>query len=318
MSREAVPVVSLSRDGKSEKAMRRAFASARPFPHLVLDRFLSPEAARAAGRSFIPPHAPHEASAAVPWCVYDNPLERKLTCSDAACFPQPLRRVLDAVTNASFVTLLRRITGVQDLQHDPHLHGAGLHFYPTGGGLGAHLDYSVHPITGKRRCLNLIVFLTERWEEGWGGNLHLYASDDEESGVREPAAQVIAPRFNRAVLFEASDTSWHAVQGPIACPLGAGRQSIAVYYTSARRGTVVPRARALFTVLPSEDRSSSEDSDGIRQLCRVRAGRRLEAEDVAAHVPHWVSPMRRYLDLLARAAGPQGAPDTAPRRVADD
>ncbi len=41
---------------------------------------------------------------------------------------------------------IRELTGIENLEDDPTLHGAGLHMHPRNGRLMMHLDYEKHPI----------------------------------------------------------------------------------------------------------------------------------------------------------------------------
>ncbi|MEI9808493.1 MAG: 2OG-Fe(II) oxygenase [Bacteroidota bacterium] len=38
--------------------------------------------------------------------------------------------------------------------------------------LDIHIDYNLHPIKKLYRKLNLIIFVNEQWENGWGGHLN--------------------------------------------------------------------------------------------------------------------------------------------------
>lgn len=58
------------------------------------------------------------------------------------------------------------------------------------------------------RVITQIIYLTEGWDEQWGGNLLLLRSDDETD-----VAGIIPPAFNSSILFMRSDQSWHSVQG---------------------------------------------------------------------------------------------------------
>lgn len=109
-----------------------------------------------------------------------------------------------------------RITGIEGLVADPTYEGGGLHRTEHGGYLGAHTDFNkLGPLD---RRLNLLIFLNPEWHEDWGGEFEL--CDD---GVR------VLPTWRRAVLFETSDTSWHAC-APVHCPYGYERRSLALYF----------------------------------------------------------------------------------------
>ena len=64
-----------------------------------------------------------------------------------------------------FIEKIKSITGITDLYPDYGLHGGGWHMHGTGGNLNVHKDYSVHPKLGLRRKLNLIVYLSEDWNQ---------------------------------------------------------------------------------------------------------------------------------------------------------
>src|SRR5262249_42969076 len=76
------------------------------------------------------------------------------------------------------------------------------------------------------RRLNLIVYLNKGWQEEWGGHLELWAPKAEK------AAERIAPLFNRAVIFDTSNFSYHGHPHPLACPESESRKSVALYYYS--------------------------------------------------------------------------------------
>jgi Rps23 Pro-64 3,4-dihydroxylase Tpa1-like proline 4-hydroxylase len=49
-----------------------------------------------------------------------------------------------------------------------------------GSRLEMHLDYSIHPITGKERRVNLIIYMNKDWKEEWGGELNLWEGTPQE------------------------------------------------------------------------------------------------------------------------------------------
>jgi hypothetical protein len=77
--------------------------------------------------------------------------------------------------------------------------GGGYHLIPPGGHLQVHTDFNRSPETRLYRRLNLLVFLNRDWQDP-GGLLELHGDD---------RVVEIAPEFNRTVVFETSDRSWH-------------------------------------------------------------------------------------------------------------
>ena len=87
-----------------------------------------------------------------------------------------------------------------------------------------HADFNVHPRLRLYRRLNLLVYLNKDWQQEWGGALELW----DRGGQRWVRA--IQPAFNRAVLFDTSNFSYHGHPHPLACPPERSRKSVALYY----------------------------------------------------------------------------------------
>tara|TARA_B110001452_G_scaffold78343_1_gene63879 strand:- start:205 stop:1083 length:879 start_codon:yes stop_codon:yes gene_type:complete len=260
-------------------ALRERFRGAAPYPHVVIDDFLAPDLAAQLARDFPAPDADL-------WHVYDNPLEKKRACSSTGRLPTSLREAIFALCGPAVVELMRQIAGVDadaELQADRFCHGGGLHCLASGGKLDVHLDYSLHPRSGLERRLNLIVFLNEEWEEGYGGELQLFDAERDEE-VSSPShrwrpgacrARVL-PTFNRAVLFDTTAPSFHGLPDPIRCPASMARQSIALYYLTPPRNGASSRSKALFVATPGD-----EPDDELEHLRQLRAERRLVPSDFA-------------------------------------
>jgi Rps23 Pro-64 3,4-dihydroxylase Tpa1-like proline 4-hydroxylase len=116
------------------------------------------------------------------------------------------------------------MSGFKGLIADPSLHGAGLHRIDKGGKLDIHADFNYHKITGWRRRLNLITYLNEDWLEEYGGNTEFWNRDMTK------CAQSVLPVFNRTVVFETGDYTWHGHSDPLNCPKERQRLSLATYY----------------------------------------------------------------------------------------
>lgn len=125
------------------------------------------------------------------------------------------------------VEWLRRLTGIADVTADPDLNGGGLHEVSRGGRLGIHVDFNVlkHLKRTPYRRLNMLLYLNERWEPEWNGALELRKDSQVPLLKYEPI-------FNRLVVFETSEFSWHGHPLPLACPEGITRRSVAWYYYS--------------------------------------------------------------------------------------
>lgn len=139
----------------------------------------------------------------------------------------------DLVQSGEFLALIGRITGIPDLLYDPWYFGGGTHENRSGQDLDAHVDFNRHPVEKWHRRLNLIVYLNHEWEDAWGGSLQLHTDP------RSPDDRIttITPLYNRAVIFETTEWSWHAFPR-IALPAGKQhltRKSIALYFYTKER-----------------------------------------------------------------------------------
>jgi Rps23 Pro-64 3,4-dihydroxylase Tpa1-like proline 4-hydroxylase len=72
--------------------------------------------------------------------------------------------------------------------------------------------------------------LNPKWNKDWGGELELF----DRTG--DKLIKKIAPIFNRLVVFDTNDYSFHGISSPLNFPLGESRKSIILYYyTKASR-----------------------------------------------------------------------------------
>jgi len=205
------------RIGARLRAARDAFATAAPYPHVVLDDFLPEATADVLAAEIDDPR--------LVWQPLHHVNERKLVHGDLDRMGTTAAAVVRTLQAGPVLHDLECLTGIPDLLGDPELDGAGLHRMERGGYLNVHADALTH---AKRRTwsrqLNLIVFLNRDWQDEYRGGLELWSAD-VQTCVRR-----IAPVFNRAVLFRTTPTSFHGVPEAIACPAGRTRKSLALYY----------------------------------------------------------------------------------------
>jgi len=158
------------------------------------------------------------------WRRSNSAHERKLSTEDESRFGPFTAKVIAALNSGTFLNFLERLTGIGGLIADPFLRGGGLHEIERGGNLGVHADFNFYERLKVYRRLNLLVYLNSSWQEAWGGQLELWTADCRTK------AKSIGPVFNRAVIFDTSNKSYHGHPHPLACPEGESRKSIALYY----------------------------------------------------------------------------------------
>jgi 2-oxoglutarate-Fe(II)-dependent oxygenase superfamily protein len=206
------------------KALRRIvkneaqhYREASPFPHLVIEDFLDGGILRRVAREF-------SSADRSGWHRTATERERKVSTEDETAFGPFTRQVFTALNSSGFLTFLEDLTGITGLIADPHLRGGGLHEIEPGGLLGVHADFNLYKRLKVWRRLNLLIYLNTDWDETWGGHLELWDRDGNSCVKR------IAPTFNRAVIFDTSNRSYHGHPHPLACPEGQSRKSLALYY----------------------------------------------------------------------------------------
>jgi len=208
-------------------AFAQAFSSAQPFRHVVIPGFLDRplcERLLADFPGFEARHALNEMGEVGGKAV-------RMDVRDISAAYGELDRCLQTPEFLGFVS---RVTGIPGLLYDPDYIGGGTHENREGQGLDAHVDFNYHPRTKWHRRLNLIVYLNHEWEAAWGGQLELHS---DPWNVAADHVEGIPPLFNRCVIFETTESSWHGFS-QIRLPADAAslsRKSFAIYlYTRER------------------------------------------------------------------------------------
>jgi 2OG-Fe(II) oxygenase superfamily len=164
----------------------------------------------------------------VDWKRYTDVAQHKLEANpgviDTFAFGPATRQFLFELNAAPFLRFIESLTGIRGLISDPYYWGGGLHQIPSGGLLKIHADFNLHPTLKINRRVNVLVYLNKEWKEEYGGHLELW--NREMTGCERR----ILPIFNRVVVFNTTDFSYHGHPDPIRCPADTPRRSIALYY----------------------------------------------------------------------------------------
>lgn len=188
-----------------------------PFPHIVVDDLFDTEFINSLEQNY-------PGKKDVTWWKYDNHFEKKLAFNHIDSLHPNFKKYFDLVNSREFVKKIEEMTGIPNLIADPGLNAAGLHRIESGGKLDVHADYNYHKITGWRRRLNLITYLNKDWQEEYSGHTQFWNADMSE------CIKSYLPVFNRTILFETDDHTYHGHPEPLKCPVTMARKSLAVYY----------------------------------------------------------------------------------------
>jgi Rps23 Pro-64 3,4-dihydroxylase Tpa1-like proline 4-hydroxylase len=207
-------------------ALAQEFEAAKPFRHIVVPDFLSPDFARRLLEDF-PTFEDRFAIGET------GDVGRKAEHREVRHISDAYREIDDFIQTLEFLDFMSELSGIPDLMYDSEYHGGGTHENVDGASLYTHVDFNYHP-RGWHRRLNLIVYLTPEWKQEWGGNLELHSNPWEPAADE---AKLVPTRFNQAVLFETTESSWHGFR-KIALPddrKHLSRKSFAIYlYTKDR------------------------------------------------------------------------------------
>ena len=243
----------------------KEYVGSTPFQHLVIDDFWHEDVAEALHAEF------PEYNSTVWNAHYNNKIENKKGCNHWDKFPAATYKAFNYLNNPEFTQLVKQATFHYDIEMDVGLHGGGWHAHMNGGNLNMHLDYNIHPKMGMQRRLNIIVYLTKDWDTAYGGGLELWSHNEETNQPKEHV-KTIDIKFNRAVLFNTTQNSWHGLPYPLSCPDHMVRQSMAAYYLGPAPEDTPNRLRALFA--PRLDQvGNTEIEELIKQRSNIQTVR---------------------------------------------
>ena len=197
------------------------YRHAKPFPHLVLDDLFPPDHLEAL-LGELPPASGEN------WVHERNERYVKSNLRSAVYLQEHAYAFTSVLHSAAFLYFLTELTGIKALIPDPYLRGAGFHVMEEGGRFEVHADTNTDNYCGLHRRLAMMIYLNKDWRPELGGQLELWSQDATR------CEKVIEPVFNRTVIFEITDTNFHAVR-PVASGLGARRKSFAVYFHTVTR-----------------------------------------------------------------------------------
>ena len=259
------------------KEKKQEFLAAEPFPHIVIDNLISEDFLRKCAEEF------PDLSKTENVIRHSGRTDEKLASPRGNDFQPPsIYELLSFLNSSEFIDFLQELTSVEEpLIPDPHFIGGGLHQIRKGGFLKVHADFCRHPENNLDRRLNVLLYLNEDWEEDYGGHLELY--DKEVSSCR----QKILPVFNRMVIFNTNDFTYHGHPDPLKCPQNRSRNSLALYYFSNGR----PK---------SELRSSLETQSTIYRARRGEAFRFDMKHTLLQFIPPIAFPAARRIKRLLR------------------
>ena len=200
-------------------ALRGRARSATPFPFFCIDGFLEAGAAERVLDAF----PSYEDALGIGRTFHAVNERGKVQVTDSTRFAEPVAGLNRELASAEFLGLLAHVFDMPGLLADDQLVGGGIHQTGARGHLDVHVDFNYIADRQLHRRLNILIYFNKHWDPSWGGNIELWDRDVKT------CVHSFAPIFNRCVVFETSDISYHGVSA-VKCPEGRSRKSFAAYY----------------------------------------------------------------------------------------
>ena len=251
---------------------REIFLNAKPFRHIVIDDFFEAAFAERLLTDF--PRFDPKLAIAENGTVGGKAVNTKIREVSPT-----YRELYDAISAPPFLELVSQLSGIPDLILDPKMFGGGTHENLHGQELDPHVDFNYDEAMNLHRRLNLIVYLNKGWKTEWGGGLEIHSNPRKPF---ENQVQTYDPLFNRCVMFETNEYSWHGFPIINLPPeeRRRSRKSISIYlYTKERPAEEIAPMHGTFYAqrfLPdyiAAGRTLTEgDVDQLRRLLIRRDG----------------------------------------------
>ena len=177
--------------------------------YIVIDNLLSNDCANECQREIL------NCESSV-WDRYNNCFEQKYTYRDKYNFTPKVKNLFAQLTSCAFINQLNQLTNL-NLINDIYRTFWGIHLFQDGDKLDMHVDAGKHLTTNLTKAVTFGLYLSYDWSEENNGCFEFWSGDNSyiENPKIHNCLEKIVPIFNRCIIFENNDTSWHGA--PEAC-----------------------------------------------------------------------------------------------------
>jgi Rps23 Pro-64 3,4-dihydroxylase Tpa1-like proline 4-hydroxylase len=205
--------------------LKNEYQSKKPFRYVIFENFFSEEVAEKILREY--PEVSEGKWDGTTYLDQKNKFSKAKFEKDSV-----MQEVFNELNSSTFLKWLNQLSGIEEeLIGDDELFGGGLHQSIYGAFLNVHVDYNINPKTKYHRRLNVLVYMNKEWKDEYEGHLELW---DLTEGKKDMLERV-APSFNRCVIFETNEISFHGHPKQLCTPKDVNRKSIATYYYTKNR-----------------------------------------------------------------------------------
>ncbi len=219
----------------------KEYIAAHPFPFIVMDDFLENELVNKLYNRF-----PSNTNLDTHWNGLN---EKKSEGANFDNFDHAFMTLKKLMMSSEMSDWIEKTTKVKNAYVSDDKLGSGVHQGQDGSFLDIHVDFSMHHKINKYRRLNLLIYLNKNWKtDEYGGELEFWNADMTKCEHK------IAPLFNRAVIFETNNYSYHGY-GKVSLPKGETRKSFYTYFYTEEQGNQKKYHDTTFKIRPEESLS---------------------------------------------------------------
>ena len=240
--------------------LSHSYCTAKPFPHIVIDNFLPSPLIEEIYNSF-----PTREIDTDIWYEEGYSGFHKRQVLPENC-DRKMRIIFEFFNSAPILQFLEGLTKIDALIGDPYFKGGGFHEILSGGKLGIHADFRINEDLNLNRRINLLIYLNKNWSIDFGGNLEFWDS------TMKFRVSEIAPIFNRCIIFNTDENSYHGHPDPLNTPIEKSRKSMALYYYTASKKIYEERSAYLtmYFARPSDSIDIQRQAVRLRQQNLIR------------------------------------------------
>ena len=180
---------------------KNSFHKNSPFPHVVLDNFLSDNFFNNLEKD--KKKIDHNNGK-----KFSTDFEKNKWISKNTELPKSIKTIIDELNTDLWIKNISQLANIENVftTKVSNTNLANYHEMKDGGYLGSHVDHSDDPDTGLPHVLNLLLYLSEEWNNEWGGSTLLF----DKYGEKLMKEVNYVP--NRAIIFLHTPYSFHGVK----------------------------------------------------------------------------------------------------------
>ena len=225
-------------DSAEISRLAEEFKNSKPYKHIIMDDFMVADFANSLYERFPSYEKLNKA--------YKGYNEFKAEGADFPNYDENFTKLKETLISKDFSLFLEKVTGIKDVFMTNDNLGAGLHQGLSGSFLDIHIDFNIHPKLNVHRRLNLLIYLHKDWKPEYNGSLELWNSD------MTVCEKMVSPEFNRCVIFETNEISYHGYTKKTNLPEGITRKSFYGYYYTNEREDAAPYHDTFFRATPED------------------------------------------------------------------